>query len=87
MVFFANNIYFDLSATITLVADSPLEEEFIWTIRNVGIDNVLLGSDYPQFSLKETLNALERLNLTAEEKNKIQYLNANKLLFPENNAR
>lgn len=78
-----NNIYFDISATVTLMADSPLEEEFIWSMRNVGIDNIILGSDYPQFSLKQGADALERLDLTPEEKEKIRFGNAKKLLFPD----
>lgn len=79
--FFMDNIYFDISATITLMAGSPLEEEFIWTIKNVGIDRVLLGSDFPQFTLQQSVNALERLNLTAAEKKKIRYENAMDLLY------
>lgn len=77
--FFADNIYFDLSATVVAAADSPIEPEFVWTIRNVGVDRVLLGSDYPQFSLAQTLNALERLDLKAEEKAKIRIGNAQRL--------
>jgi predicted TIM-barrel fold metal-dependent hydrolase len=46
------------------------------TIRGVGVDHVLLGSDFPQFTLAETLAAFEELNLTAEEKKKIRYQNA-----------
>lgn len=76
---FGDNIYFDISAMVTLAADSPIEEEFIWTMRNVGIDHILLGSDYPQFSLAQTLEALERLDLTVEEKAKIRQGNAAKL--------
>jgi hypothetical protein len=76
--FFEDNIYFDISATVTIMADSPIEEEFIWTIKNVGIDRVFLGSDFPQITLKQAVDALERLNLTAEEKNKIRYENASK---------
>jgi hypothetical protein len=79
----ANNIYFDISATVTLIADSPLEEEFIWTIHNVGIDNIIFGSDFPQFTLAKGVEALERLELTAEEKQKIRFENAKKLLFPD----
>lgn len=75
------NVYFDISATITLMANSPLEREFIWTIRNVGIDKVLLGSDFPQFSLKQATDALEQLDLTADEKNKIRFENGRNLLF------
>src|SRR3546814_4450921 len=35
---FADNIYFDISASVILAADSPIEEEYVWTIRNVGVD-------------------------------------------------
>ena len=80
---FANNIYFDISAMLMLAADSPIEEEFIWTIRNVGVDQVLLGSDYPQLTLPQTLDALNRLGLSESEKAKIRYDNASKLLRVE----
>ena len=76
---FADNINFDISAIVAMVADSPIEDEFVWTIRNVGIDHVLLGSDYPQISLVRTMAALEKLNLTTEEKTKIRGGNARKL--------
>jgi len=62
------NLYFDISATVLVVADSPVEEEFLWTLRNVGLDHVLLGSDYPQIGLDTTVEAFERLDLTADEK-------------------
>ncbi len=76
---FAENIYFDLSATVVLVADSPIEDEFVWTIRNVGIDHVLLGSDFPQYSLAQNLEALDRLPLEPGEKEKIRHGNARAL--------
>ena len=75
-----DNFHFDISGTSVLVADSPLEDEFVWTLRNVGIDNLLLGSDFPQMSLKQAVDALERLPLTEEEKRKIRWDNANRLL-------
>lgn len=77
---FMDNVYFDLSATAVLVADSPLEAEFIWTLRNVGVDRLLLGSDYPQLSLARTLDALDRLDLDEDEKTAIRYGNAHRLL-------
>ncbi len=77
--FAMKNLYFDVSATVIVVAGSPLEEEFVWTLRNVGIDQVLLGSDYPQISLARTVGALDRLPLTDEEKAKIRVGNARKL--------
>lgn len=79
---FGDNIYFDISATVALVADSPLEAEFVWTLRNVGIDHVLLGSDYPQYSLAQNMHALERLDLSAAEMAKIRGENAVKLFGP-----
>ena len=77
---FANNIYFDISGGVTLAADSPIEEEFVWTMRNIGIDQLLLGSDYPQLSLPQALLALDQLGLSESEKAKIRYDNASKLL-------
>lgn len=75
----ANNIHFDVSATIVLAADSPIEDEFVWTLRNVGVDNVLLGSDFPQLSLDRTLEALEKLDLSEEEKRRIRWENAERI--------
>ena len=77
--FFMDNIYFDISATVLLAADSPIEEEFVWTLRNIGVDRVILGSDYPQISLSRTLDAFEKLDLDESEKAKIRYANARKL--------
>jgi len=73
---YADNIYFDIAGTTVLLKDSLIRDEFVWTIRGVGVDHVLLGSDFPQFTLAETLAAFEELNLTAEEKKKIRYQNA-----------
>ena len=76
---FAENIHFDISAIAVLMADAPIEDEFVWTLRNVGIDRILLGSDYPQLSLADTVDALERLGLTPEETAKIRWGNAQRL--------
>ena len=77
---FADNIYFDISGSVILAADSPIEAEFVWTIRNVGIDHVLIASDFPQISLPKTLEAFAKLDLTDEERAKIRSGNARKLL-------
>jgi uncharacterized protein len=78
--FFADNVYFDISAISVLAAGSPLQQEFVWTIRNVGVEHVLLGSDFPQMSLAQTLAALDKLGLTETEKAGIRFDNASKLL-------
>ena len=76
---FGDNIYFDISAIVVLLADSPVEDEFVWTMRNVGIEHLLLGSDYPQYSLQQNVSALGRLALDESEKAKIRYENARAL--------
>lgn len=78
--FALDNVHFDISGTVLLAADSPLEEEFVWTLRNVGIDRVMIGSDYPQIPLKPMVDALEKLDLTAEEKAAILSGNAQRVL-------
>jgi predicted TIM-barrel fold metal-dependent hydrolase len=78
--FAMNNIYFDISATVLLAADSPIEPEFIWTLRKVGIDHVMLGSDYPQITLARTVEAFQKLHLTPEEMAGIRSENARRLL-------
>jgi predicted TIM-barrel fold metal-dependent hydrolase len=77
--FALNNVNFDISGMVLLAADSPIEAEFVWTLRNVGVDHVLLGSDYPQMTLKRTVDALEKLDLTREEKAAIRSGNARRL--------
>lgn len=73
------NIFFDVSAIVAMLADSPIKDEFVWTIRNVGVDHVLLGSDYPQYSLEQNVKALDSLGLNESEKAKIRYENARAL--------
>jgi predicted TIM-barrel fold metal-dependent hydrolase len=84
---FGDNIYFDISAIVAIVAGSPIEDEFVWTIRNVGIDHVLFGSDYPQYSFEQNASALERLPLDDSEKKKIRYDNAQRLFRLANPSR
>jgi uncharacterized protein len=72
--FYKDNIYFDISATVTLVAGSPIKSELVWTIRNVGVDHVMLGSDYPQFTLHQSVEALESLDLNRGEKDQISMI-------------
>lgn len=76
---FADNIYFDIAATTAILDDSPIRDEFVWTIRNVGVDHVLLGSDYPQYSLEQNASALDHLKLEETEKAKIRFENAQRL--------
>ena len=84
--FALNNVNFDISGTVLLAPGSPIEKEFVWTLRNVGIDHILIGSDYPQISLARTVAALEELGLTKEEKAAILSGNALRLLSKSKNS-
>ena len=64
---------------MAIVADSPIQAEFVWTMRNVGIDHILLGSDYPQYSLAQNVAALDRLGLSESEKAAVTFGNAQRL--------
>jgi len=77
---FGDNIYFDIAATVAIVGDSPIAAEFVWTMRNVGIDHIILGSDYPQYSLEQNVAALDKLGLSESEKAAIMFGNAQRLL-------
>jgi hypothetical protein len=48
-------------------------------MRNGGIDRLLLGLDYPQMTLARAVQALEKLDLSREEKVAIQSGNARRL--------
>jgi predicted TIM-barrel fold metal-dependent hydrolase len=74
-----DNLYFDISGPLLLAPDSPIRDEFVWTLRNVGIDKVLIGSDHPQMGLAANVEALSRLGLTEEEQAMILSGNARRL--------
>src|SRR3546814_18703881 len=42
--FAMDNLYFDISGPVLLTAASPIEPEFVWTLRNVGLHPVLSGN-------------------------------------------
>lgn len=67
---------------VAIIANSPIGGEFVWTIRGVSADHVLLGSDYPQYSLEQNASALDRLDLSDAERNMVRHQNARRLLRP-----
>jgi predicted TIM-barrel fold metal-dependent hydrolase len=70
------NVWLDLSFTGTLYADSPYREQFAWSVRKVGVDRLLLGSDYPVGTPGAALDALETLGFTEDEQRAIAHDNA-----------
>lgn len=74
--FYNNNAYFDLSAIAELYADSPREEELLWTMRQIGMDQFLFASDFPVFNLKQTKEMMGKYDFTEEELRKLYHDNA-----------
>jgi predicted TIM-barrel fold metal-dependent hydrolase len=56
------------------------EEEIYRYIHGYGADRILFGSDFPLWSPKDEFEALLKLKITDEEKEKIAYKNAERLL-------
>jgi len=77
--FYSNNVYFDLSAIIEIYADSPRQEDLLWTMREIGMDQFLFASDFPIFNLATTRELFENFGFTDEEKQKLYHDNAVKV--------
>ena len=74
------NVYFDLSAIAALYANSPLQAELVWTIRKIGVDHFLFGSDWPVDTPAVAEQAVRDLGFTAEEQKQIFHDNAMRLI-------
>lgn len=70
------NLYFDTSSTLHEL--SP--EKFTYIVRKHGVDKILFGTDYPLSDYELEHKRFGQLDLTDEEKEKIFYKNAYKLL-------
>jgi hypothetical protein len=75
----AANVYHDISAT-TIFANSPYSAQLEWVIRQIGIDRIVYGSDYPMEDPAEALEAFHSYGFTADEQEQILYSNAAWLL-------
>ena len=74
------NLWFDISTTVYLYAESPYKSQLEWIIRTVGVDRVLFGSDQPSVSLSDALKAFYKLDFNDFERERILYKNAIELL-------
>lgn len=72
------NVYFDVSAIAVLYANSPIQTELVWTIRKIGVEHFLFGSDWPVDTPAVAEQAVRDLGFTADEQ---------KLIFHDNAAR
>lgn len=75
-----DNVWFDISAIATTYAGSPLQAELVWTMRSIGIDHILFGSDWPVDTPAAALAAVRKLGLSAEEQKRVLHDNAATLL-------
>jgi uncharacterized protein len=75
-----DNVWFDISAIAPTYADSPVQAELVWTMRKVGIDKILFGSDWPVYTPSEAITAVRHLGLTESEQRKVFHDNAAQLL-------
>lgn len=74
------NVWFDTSATVSAFAESPMAPELLWTMRQIGMDHFLFGSDWPVDTPAVAAAALRRLGLTPAEQRAVFHDNVQKLL-------
>lgn len=74
------NVWLDISAIGTTYAGSPVQPEFVWTLRKHGMDHVLMGSDWPVDTPAAAVAAVRALGLTADEERLVLHDNAAKLV-------
>lgn len=76
----SDNVWFDLSFTASVFADSPVEAELVWTMRQIGMDRILFGSDWPLEDPAVAIAAVRRLDLTPAEERQVFHDNVVALL-------
>jgi uncharacterized protein len=78
--FWPRQVWIDVSATASLLANGPFAEQFVWVLRKVGTDRVLFGSDYPLDDPRVALDAVRSLGFDDDELHAILHDNAAALL-------
>lgn len=66
------NVFWEISYTISLLRGSPYEEKFIFLMKKLGADKIIYGSDHPYNSLDktyiQTYLILKKYRFTEKEK-------------------
>lgn len=73
------NVWIDLSATATLLADGPFATQLLWVLRKVGTDRLLFGSDFPLDDPRRAIAAVAGLGFSSDELLRVFYRNARDL--------
>jgi uncharacterized protein len=76
----SRNVWFDVSVIAVAYANSPVAAELVWTLRQVGMDRVLFGSDWPVDTPGRAAEAVRQLGFTPEEQRRVFHDNAADLL-------
>ncbi len=78
------NVYLDISFTVGFFAGSHVVDDLCFVIRKIGAERILFGSDYPEFSILEALDAaravLERAGFGEAECQEVLGGNAERIL-------
>jgi len=77
--FTPRNVWFDLSGVASLYADSPYAKQLLWVCRQVGVDRILFGSDWPLTTLDDAASSVRRLGFTEAEQAQVFRDNAETL--------
>jgi uncharacterized protein len=75
-----SNVWFDISAIAVFYAGSPVQDELVWTMRQIGMDKILFGSDWPTEAPANALSAVRMLRLIPEEQRQVLHDNIAGLL-------
>jgi uncharacterized protein len=57
------------------LVDSLYREQLLWTLKGVGTNRILFGSDYPIYSPKEAIESIKRLGFNKLELEQICLFN------------
>jgi len=77
--FTPRNVWFDLSGVAPLYANSPFASQLRWVCRQVGVDRILFGSDWPLTTLDDAAASVRQLGFTSVEQTEIFRENADAL--------
>jgi uncharacterized protein len=74
------NVWFDVSAIASAYAGSPVQPELVWTMRQIGMDRIIFGSDWPVDTPTRALAAVRRFGLNTVEQQQVLHGNVTALL-------
>lgn len=71
-----NNVWFDVSWAASKWSKSPFSDQYSWICRQMGVDRLLFGSDFPIDDPVQALTSLELLSFNDDETAAIAHDNA-----------